>query len=363
MRKRILLGILLAGLVGVAVWTTRTSNPNEQGPDGATQSRVAPSQLPVPPRPSSRSGTSPPAPVQPAWSPSSDSTIERRYLEEVVENPDDCRQVCGAACINDDNGRSYCGRRCAGDDDCGADSLCYPTTTGVARCTPSQCSGVGRDEDCDPGWTCLAVYRVSGATHICAKAGVRKAGESCSGIGHKNSPVDGLCGRGLACKEGVCLPAKCQANADCPNGSRCMDVPGGLTHPQCVPGCERDIDCGEKLKCVEYPAGRRVCANTTHATCLVSGCAEGSICTVTLPVLAQLHAECTKSCSPERPSDCASNEVCRPALYGEKAQNTCVLTCTPGEQACPPGKTCVNTGSGPATCLVALDAGGPAGAQ
>lgn len=280
----------------------------------------------------------------------SPKTVQTRFLGERVAASVDCEKVCGAACVNATDGTTHCGRTCTHDDECDADSICHPTTTGVGRCAWSQCLGVGA-EGCQPGWTCLPFFRASGAVFLCAKAGTRMAGASCLGIGNSHSTGLGLCGPGLFCTEGTCLPARCQRNSDCLKGSRCEDV---TDHQQCVAACDSDADCKAGMQCTEHPQGRKACANLSQASCVTEGCKDGLKCFVTLPLLTQLHAECLRDCSANEP--CSVNESCIQNSFGETVERTCRKTCTPSGEPCQSGSVCVGQPAGPAICLVAVDA-------
>jgi hypothetical protein len=269
-------------------------------------------------------------------------------------SPESCSEVCGAPCIHANGGLTFCGKECTSDRDCAVDALCFPTTTGIARCMLSQCSGIGHDEACPSGWTCLAVSRSSAATYICAKAGVRLAGEHCIGIGTETTAPENACAPSLLCAEGTCLPQRCRGDTDCPHGSHCQTDPGGLLpEPSCTLGCDKDADCGDGLSCINYPENRKSCVRRGNSVCLESGCPRGLVCTITMPLLPNLHAECERPCSLQHP-ECAANEICAASSYGGEAHATCVQTCTIGGTDCTVDKMCVPSTSGPATCRVVV---------
>ncbi len=270
-----------------------------------------------------------------------------------VASPDHCLSECGAPCVSDTDGHLHCGLRCFSDGDCTADTMCFPTLTGIARCTVSQCDGVGKDNDCPQGFTCLPVTRASAAIFICAKAGPRLAGESCLGIGTAHSAEEGLCAARLLCENGVCLPASCSSDTDCPNGARCLTDSGGLlTRPKCVSSCERDSDCAHGLKCVDTGLEHRVCGDIKDASCLISGCAKSLRCTTTVSRLDHLIAECMKSCSDDS-RNCGIDELCQDEGFGESINRVCIQKCD-SDADCGIHKRCINDGT-QSTCRYTVD--------
>lgn len=274
-------------------------------------------------------------------------------MQTGVASADQCLAECGAPCVGDTAGNLHCGLQCSSDGDCTADTMCFPTLTGIARCTVSQCGGVGMDNDCPQGFTCLPVSRESAAIFICAKTGARLAGERCVGIGLPRSEERGLCAAELLCEDGVCLPATCGTNSDCPAGSKCLTDAGGLlTRRRCVSSCESDKECPHGLTCVNTGLQHRVCGDTKNALCLVNGCAKPLKCTVTVSRRDYLIAECMKSCSDDS-SNCSTGELCQDEGFGESVSRVCVQKCD-FDADCGVHKRCVNDGVR-STCRYTVD--------
>lgn len=280
---------------------------------------------------------------------SRNTVVADRFLGEVVDDAKNCNSVCGAPCAVGADHRSHCGHICAKDDDCDAASICHPTTTNLGRCTWDQCRGIGHDADCGEGWTCLPFMRATGAVYLCNKAGAQVAGASCIGIGNSRSSPKGLCGPGLFCSEGVCLPGTCDQNADCPKGSICSDV-GGFQ--RCIAACATDAECPAALKCTTLPLGRKVCANLTSAQCIEQGCSAGSRCSITLPLLSQLRAECVQDCASDK--NCLASQSCQQTGFGGDVEKICMDTCVVGEP-CSGGRVCVDVGQDRPICKFAID--------
>jgi hypothetical protein len=370
MRKKIGLaasGALIVLLVVLAVQRSTTGRP------GGTQAAVttAPAAERVAPGPVLISSTAPLAPApRLAAAPVASKLanvaepIESRFLGEDVAKPEDCRAVCGAPCYHDPSGKLRCGKECKGDNDCDAESICHATRTGIQRCAWSECSGIGQDAECGPGMTCLAIARPSGAVYVCSAAGLRKAGEACLGLGDRRSPPSALCGPGMLCREGVCLPSQCSTDTDCPKGAKCQDAPGGLVpKPQCVPSCTQDGDCPEGLECVEYPPGRKVCADTDNAECLREGCASGLNCEVTLPLLSRMEAACVRRCTPADQSGCPAGESCEALPFHSTPRYACTRTCSETGEPCPDGQRCAKNAQGHFTCKTVFHANDYAGSD
>jgi hypothetical protein len=269
------------------------------------------------------------------------SPIDESKLAEVVANESACLETCGSPCFKDKLGRLRCGMKCLSDDSCDSESVCVPTPPkGERRCRWSECEGY-HSNACGEGKKCMYGGSPSGGIFICLAAGPRAAGEDCfeDMAGRASASA---CKSGLFCFSGVCLPARCQTNSECPIGSRCMEQSGGLTQEKhCVAICESDSDCPNSLSCLETSPGYRNCVNPSKAKCLQEGCPAGQHCRVLLGLRAHTVARCLATCSePGVAAACTEGNVCvaNPYVKGEPA--SCLQSCTSGKD-CVDGDACV----------------------
>ena len=165
----------------------------------------------------------------------------------------------------------------------------------VFRCLGSDCSD---DDDCGDGRACEYTGKLGRSVFRCRVAGVRAAGEPCGALDSKDP--DELCGRGLDCAGGWCLPSQCQRDDDCPRGSRCTLMGGDLDVHECSPGCTEDRDCPDGQRCDLVSAGAPpICVPTDAApSCHETGCPAGQLCVTRFPFAWAPRTACVTPCSP-----------------------------------------------------------------
>jgi hypothetical protein len=124
--------------------------------------------------------------------------------------------ACDGACVDPSSDRQNCGG-CG--DDCFGGEVC---SSGQCTCTGGSCASVGNDG------------RVVGGS--CGDVNPCDAGSTCLGEG----------GGGDGDFPGGTCSTTCQATADCPDGSACVQVDGD---PQCVLTCDGEDSCRNNYDC------------------------------------------------------------------------------------------------------------------
>jgi hypothetical protein len=273
--------------------------------------------------------------------------VPEDMLGEVIADATACEKECGGKCLKDGTGRLRCPRICKSDDECDSESICVSLGR-MSRCLRSECSATGADDECGPGKTCLYSGRMEGGIYRCQATGTRRVGDYCA-MGSATKAEE-RCGPAQACANGLCMPATCQANADCPKGAICARLAGGAEHKQCVPFCASDADCPSNLSCIQLSNGSALCSQYTHAECLRSGCPAGQRCTVHRAAAWDLQASCVASCSPQDPGSCPAGEHCALDWGPGGSTGSCVRTCQVGPSACPAAQVCAQDRSGAFGC-------------
>ncbi len=123
------------------------------------------------------------------------------------------------------------------------------------------------------------------------------------------------------------LGAPCLEPGDCPPGLSCVPFPIPDTIDNWSRFC---VDVGET------PEGGSCELTAEIVLAFKNPCEEGLICDL---------GRCSRTC--QVPEDCASDEMCRPALYPPLAQlQACKLICDPDWSGCPNGWACLTKASG-----------------
>jgi hypothetical protein len=244
----------------------------------------------------------------------------------------DCAANCKYPCQRTLDRRSTCPHDCSKDADCPNGSLCT-YKDGRRGCFESECQSAA---DCGPKKTCLYVGRMEGGVSLCVPAGERKVSDSCS-VGETAAE---LCGVGLKCVHGRCLPTTCTSDTECPQGSRCATFAGGDEVRQCVLHCKANSDCAAGETCVQVPDGPSLCTKKAD-TCLTTGCGPNQVCSVENAAHWDLHAVCVAKCSSD--ADCGPASFCFNANpTGSTVPARCYKQCDPNDPGtCPDQYRCV----------------------
>ena len=300
--------------------------------------------------------TSSAEPPQPAEHRAARPAPARTSAAPAPESKDEaaaCAALCGASC-EQVGGKLVCPSHCVRDSDCGANRSCVTVDQAgddgvrLRRCLGSECSGPGADEECSNGGTCAQVMSAGRSIFRCFKAGALTAGQECGFI---DGPKNQLCARGLVCASGICAPPICSSNGDCPKGTVCHEVGGGLGLHQCFPGCAGDSDCGDGRVCLAPATGeddmRRCMPAAARDTCLAKGCSEGQRCYSDSSQPWDAVASCLTPCQ-RGGNDCPAQQAC---VTLDPNSSVCRPTCDPkAANGCADGYVCLNQPEGVAVC-------------
>lgn len=186
-----------------------------------------------------------------------------------------------ALCLDRVRG-GYCTHECADDDDCcaaegecdsGIDQVCSPfESTNTMMCfLACEGSDIGDRDDQE---YCQAE---AGKDFICRSSG--------GGSNNRKICVPGDCGVGADCGSaddctgdlectldllgGYCSKTGCELNADCPEGSLCVDHSDGSSY--CMKSCEAETDC-------TFCRGADVFATCSDEVTFMEADTTGSVC-------------------------------------------------------------------------------------
>ena len=265
---------------------------------------------------------------------------------------------------------------CLGVPECivGDNSPCAPWQTCVGYVgnttpgDPGYCADAlvcNANEDCASG-ICVygvCVYCDPVNNHGCDMA----AGEVCFATADGMGQCIPLCGAtfpcplGFICWNGVCIPASCTNDAECPGTDICLMDRNGVRH--CVPedSCTVGAKCAAAETCadnVALPDGIGTCL---PADCPTTPCANGWWCDAGTckPQTCNVDADCngTDVCLADsnglyhcvsagscivNSNFCAAGEVCVAAHGLPDGVGMCVSTLCGAANPCPPGSICVN---------------------
>lgn len=225
-----------------------------------------------------------------------------------------CYRRCGTACAPDGHCPPECmtEENCAKDEVCiytgtEAGMLTGARDSLIRRCIGSTCE---TPMDCSPGEQCLRVTRGFRTVRVCSRTGVRKLGEPCmGGLSASRTPRERTCGEGLKCKGVVCMPvATCETDEDCVFG-KCRSFAPNPGEKSCFPICDNDSECFDGQRCSIRPTTGMCVPSTTPVTCLETGCPQGKVCVTHIGDWLAPIAECVPPC--ERQIDCPNGAFCQ----------------------------------------------------
>ena len=194
---------------------------------------------------------------------------------------------------------------------------------------------------------------------------------NCDGTINENPTT--LCGPDFTCLNGVCVPAQCGVENDCPSGYTCNVDVGACVLSNCGASpcplgqiCEYGVSC--KNPCTGVTCGDGASCSTGNCTgggCYLTGCATGQTCQqgtcvadrcsgVACPVGTFCRAgDCVQSCVYV---DCPSNQVC-------SADGFCETDRCADAPPCATGRICVINENDEPECVEDLCAGMSCGAR
>lgn len=272
-----------------------------------------------------------------------DST-DAGVVDELVDRPEDCEDVCGAPCLEGADARLRCPPRCRRDEDCSADRACAVTRIDIAgtrtyRCLANECTAPGAANGCPDGEQCLSSASGSRRLLRCFAKGERGPLEACAGTDYA---AVGTCREGLQCINGRCYPATCDDSKRCPGASQCIEVGG---RRQCLPACTSDKDCEAGERCVRTPFGLVMCRpGTDPPTCFETGCPSGQTCVPESLKAFAFRTACAVPCDLDAPS-CPDGQQCFPddGPAGMTVAARCRRLCERDED-CGKGERCYAAG-------------------
>jgi hypothetical protein len=354
--RRIAVGIGVLGIVAAATMLQRRMS-RERSPSAplaeeyGADTRPPTGELPAPraafaPISSKKSATqSATREVVPNGSPFAPPLAAAELGADVADSSE-CMRSCGSECYLDTAGQLHCPKDCKSDASCPVGALCT-SVKGGRRCLFSNCYGVDDSRSCGANQSCLYQGRLEGGIFRCSRTGAGRSGDYCVAAPPSGVPIVGqLCGAGLRCAAGTCLPGSCTTDGDCPRGNRCFAIAGGDQARSCVPACKNDSDCPQDQECYALPTGASICSMRNSKGCLKTGCSDGEACLLESSVSWDLRSRCAKLCNP---GECGSNEHCW-SPPNAKSASGCLPKCS-SRIRCPDGLVCRTIENGENGCI------------